>query len=318
MKRLDDKTRLRPPVSDMGEVQNAPSDLGLPPPTLPIGIGRLDNYELLERIGIGGMGIVFRAVQPDANTPAVVAVKILKPELCRNRRARDYFAKEAGHMRRMSHPNILPIIDFQNSENRPYLVMPFVRTGSLHDFLKTPRPYAAILGLLKQVASALEYAHDSGVIHRDVKPSNILVDSEGRPYLTDFGLSRSLLNDPGLEIGSDQTEGTPQYQSPAEAGGKREDTRGDIYSFGAVLYEVLTGRCPYPNLPREHLLERIRTTPPTPVLKLNPQAPATLAAVCHKAMARTLGARYPHMSYVLAALNRIKPTPGQHTAPASA
>jgi serine/threonine protein kinase len=274
-------------------------------PTQAGAIGRLGNYELIRRVGSGGMGIVYTATEIRGGSPNCVALKMLKPELRANDRAVVYFKKEAAHMQRLSHPNILPILHYEELPHAHFLVMRFIKEGSLADLIRRRPSLQPILSILKQVASALKYAHFHGIIHRDVKPTNILVDGEGTAYLTDFGLARSLHNDPCLRVGEKGIEGTPHYQSPGLANGEHEDTRADIYSFGAVLYEILTGQPPYSHCSEDDILAVIREHPPKPILALNPDAHAGLVAIAERAMHRALDRRYAHMSFVCEDLDRV-------------
>jgi serine/threonine protein kinase len=275
------------------------------PPTQAGAIGRLGAYELIRRVGHGGMGIVYTATDTTSSNPTIVALKMLKPELKSNPRAVNYFKKEAGHMQRLSHPNILPILHYQEQPNAHFLVMPFIKEGSLSDFLRRKPGFEQIVSVLKQIAAALKYAHFHGIIHRDVKPTNILVDTQGNAYLTDFGLARSLDNDSCLRVGEGGIEGTPYYQSPGVANGEHEDTRADIYSFGAVLYEILTGCPPYSHCEDKEVLALIRKENPEEILKLNPKACPQLASIARRAMERSLEERYVHMSYLCEELDQI-------------
>ena len=154
------------------------------------------------------------------------------------------------------------------------------------------------------MASALAHAHAHGIIHLDLKPQNVLLDREGNAYLADFGLAYSLFNDALLEPDKVRLEGSVPYLSPKAARGECEGPHADIYGFGALLYEMLTGRQPYAAKTREELLHAIRQAPPTSVHRLNPNAPASLARIANRAMQPELRDRYADMSYVVADLER--------------
>ncbi|MGC8991303.1 MAG: serine/threonine protein kinase, partial [Verrucomicrobiia bacterium] len=181
-----------------------------------------------------------------------------------------------------------------------WMVMPLAEGGSLAELLEGGRRLAGdvVLRVATEIAGALEYAHGRGIIHRDLKPRNILFDGKGRGYLSDFGLARSLLNDVVLGLEQSEIAGTPQYQSPTAARGEHGDTRDDIYSFGAVLYEMLTGSPPYRGRSREEVLQQILAGPPRPILSLNPKAPVALVKIAEWAMARDLRDRYAHIGHV--------------------
>jgi serine/threonine protein kinase len=162
-----------------------------------------------------------------------------------------------------------------------------------------------ILKVGRQLASALSAAHKKGVIHQDLKPANILLDAEGNAFLTDFGMARSLANDSMLPLQEGQVVGTGPYLSPAMAAGEAEDTRGDIYAFGALLYEMLTGCPPYESTSPADVTRQILAGPPRPILKLDPNAPRGLVRIAEGAMARSLSERYPSMTEVEADLQRV-------------
>ncbi|HOW66336.1 MAG TPA: protein kinase [Candidatus Paceibacterota bacterium] len=273
------------------------------PPTRPGMVGRIGRFDLVKLAGKGGMGMVYLASGSQGKKP--LAIKILRPELAENPRSLAFFLKEARHGSRLNHPHILPVLEF--SKEPPFLVMPYMERGSLSAWLKTKPALSEIqiAALARQIASAMTHAHKKGLIHRDLKPSNILLDAEGRAYVSDFGLSLSLFNDALIDAGSSSVEGTPNYMSPAMAAGEVEDTRCDIYSFGAVLYELLVGQPPYAGFKGSDVIIRIRKGPPRPILELNPRASPVLTRIAEKAMARQLSDRYAHMAYVEEDLSRV-------------
>lgn len=287
------------PTGDLlkARILDAPSRPGL--------MGSLDHYEILEIVGVGGMGIVFRA--RDSTTSAEVAIKVLKPELVSQPKSVHRFLVEARHMHRMSHPGILRVQVVSDRSNGPYYVMPYMQRGSLVRLLRPSRPLEPelTLSIARQIAEALEYAHGRGIIHRDIKPGNVLLDAEGRAYLTDFGLVRTVYNDSIIDVESSQCIGTAPYMSPAVAAGQAEDTRCDIYSFGALMYEMLTGEPPYEGRSRDQVIRRILAGPPLPILQRNPQAPKGMVKIAEGAMARELRDRYAQMSDVVADLERV-------------
>jgi len=251
------------------------------------------------------MGRVYLAKDP--NRPEPVAIKILKPELARNSRARAFFRKEVQHVQRLAHPNILPVLEFKELPESAYLATPYIEPGSLIQWLAANAMPSEdwIIRVMLQVAAALAHAHQHGIIHRDIKPANILVDAQGRACLCDFGLSLSLNNDELIEVQPHHFEGTVHYLSPAVVRGELEDTRSDIYSFGALLYELLARQPPYTGPSREEIQAKILAGPPRPIRELNPQCPPGLAQIVEGAMARELCDRYAAMKYVLADLERV-------------
>jgi serine/threonine protein kinase len=291
-----------------------------PPTRLGI-IGHIDRYEILRKIGEGGMGVVLLAT--DTKTGQQVAVKTVKPEYVGNPRAQHRFATEAKHMQRMNHPHVLRVMEVCERPNGTYYVMPFISAGSLAEKITpgTPLEPRLVLKIGRQIADALRYAHDeAGVIHRDIKPENVLLDASENAYLSDFGLVRTVFNDtlPDNHQVS-WTVGTRPYMAPEIVAGKAGDTRADIYSFGAMLYEMATGRPPYLGESAEEVMTKIKLGPPPKVLEVNPHCPPELASVIEAAMGRELRDRYAHMADVLADLERaehgIKPL-GAHDAPA--
>lgn len=291
----------------------SPGQIPIGPPSRPGVIGTIDRFELLEKIGEGGMGIVFLASDTDHKLTQSeelrrFAIKVLKPDLARDPRAVEYFFKEVRHMEQLTHPNILRLLDHSSRPERAYFVMPYLPKRSLDHLLKvgTLLEESLILRIALQIASALQFAHDRGIIHRDLKPSNILLDADDTAHLMDFGLSRSVFNDSRIDVGQRYAEGTPQYLSPAIAAGKDEDKRGDIYAFGALLYEMLTGRPPYSEPHRERVLQQIRHGPPPPIRVVNPRGSLKLTAIAEGAMARELHKRYADMDALVADLERVK------------
>jgi len=277
----------------------------LEPPARPGLLASLDRFEVLRLIGVGGMGVVVLARDP--HTSERVAIKLLKPELVPEPQAVHRFLIEARHMQRFTHPSILRVREVSDRSEGPYFVMPYLERGSLAGLIRTGEPLdgATALQIAEDVASALVYAHAKGLIHRDLKPGNVLLDAEGRAYLADFGLLRTFFNDSIIGVRREQCEGTPAYMSPAVAAGQAEDTRCDIYSFGALLYEMLTGLPPYEGRSPQEIRTRILAGPPMPILQHNPKAPPNLVRIAEWAMARELRDRYAQMADCLADLQRV-------------
>ena len=261
----------------------------LAPPIRPGTLARLGRFDILGVLGSGGMGIVLRACDP--NTGEQVAIKLLKPDLATDPVA--LFRREARHMAQLAHPNILRVSEVAGDSEWPSYVMPHLAGGPLSETIHhRPLDKAATLHIARQVATALAYAHSRGLIHRDLKPSNILLDEAGLAYLADFGLARPFDNDTLLDLEQSACVGTVPYMSPAVAKGEAEDTRCDIYSFGAVLREMLTGRPPYEGRDALDVLRQVMATPPEPISIVNPHAHPGLMQIADGAMARDLRDRY--------------------------
>ena len=296
-----------PPVSVFtGPVAELIAQRMLLPPSRPGLLAVLDHFEILRVLGGGGMGIVLLA--RDSDTGRDFAIKLVKSDLVTNQHVVHRFLKEAGHLKRLRHTNIVPVQEISDRTEGPYFVMPYFEKGSLANRIKPGQPLDAetILDIAAQVAEGLSFAHRNGIIHRDLKPANILLTTDGRACLADFGLARTMFNDTIVDVESRQLEGTAPYMSPAVATGDAEDTRCDIYSFGALLYEMLTGHPPYKGRGTKEILDQILAGPPKPIPSLNPAADRGLVAVAEKAMARELRDRYADMRDALKDLQRIK------------
>lgn len=297
----------RPPVSRFSDSRESlRQNQAIHPPQRPGLLGRLDHYEILSQIGLGGMGEVYKA--RDTVAGRVVAIKVLRSELAAHGQARHRFDKEARHMSQLKHPHILEVLAVGASNEVPYFVMPLMEHGSLARILQPTALLGAeqCLSIAQAVAGALSYAHAKGITHRDLKPGNVLLDGNDVPHLSDFGLARTLFNDSLTDVQSAQQEGTTVYMSPQLARGEAEDTRCDIYAFGALLYELLTGHAPYEGASNTIILEKIRRGPPPPILGLRPGAPTDLVRIAETAMAREHRDRYASMADVVADLERVK------------
>jgi serine/threonine protein kinase/sugar lactone lactonase YvrE len=302
-----DPSEFTAPVSAfVGPVGEMIAQQMLSPPSRPGLLAVVDHFEILRILGGGGMGIVLLA--RDSRTGRDTAVKLVKSGLVTNQEVVRRFLKEAGHLKKLRHTNIVPVDEISERPEAPYFVMPYFEKGSLANRIKPGQPLApeTILDIATQVAEGLSFAHRSGIIHRDLKPANILVAANGTVCLADFGLARTLFNDTIVDVEGRQLEGTAPYMSPAVAAGDAEDTRCDIYSFGALLYEMLTGEPPYKGQSTKEILNKIIAGPPKPITSLNPAADRRLVAVAEQAMARELRDRYADMRDILKDLQHIK------------
>lgn len=271
-----------------------------------IATNKLDRFEVIKLLGAGGMGKVYLAREPVTDTK--VAIKVMKPQFAGDPKQVHRFLTEARHMYQMQHSRILRVMEVVDREDGPYYVMPYIDGGSLCEQYKrgNPLPTDKVLNIAQQIAEALAYAHSRGIIHRDLKPANIMLDKDGHAYLADFGLVRTLFNDSMLDASDNHIEGTVPYMSPAVARGEVEDTRCDIYAFGAVLYELLTGRPPYMGRTPLIVLEQVRNGPPQPIREVNPKADPTLISISEGCMARELRDRYATMADVVLDLQRAE------------
>ena len=238
------------PVLDTAPQPNvsSPASAGFVPPTVEELAGRFPQLEILELVGRGGMGAVYKARQRELDR--IVAVKILPPEVGRDPSFAQRFTREARALARLSHPNIVAVHDFGQTGGLYYFVMEFIDGTNLRQAMLAGQlqPQQA-LAIVPQICDALQYAHDEGVVHRDIKPENILLDQRGRVKIADFGLSKLIASGeatPELTLtGTHQVMGTVRYMAPEQLeGAKAVDHRADIYSLGVVFYEMLTGELP--------------------------------------------------------------------------
>ena len=225
--------------------------------------GKLGNYEIVEKIGAGGMGAVYKAYQPSLGR--YVAIKVLPPQTSGDPAFADRFAQEAKAIGKLRHPNIVTAFDFATDAGVAYLVSDYIDGGTLADQLGAPLPIDYAIQLLTPIASALDYAHARGVVHRDIKPQNILLTHDGTPVLTDFGLAKIVGPGSGMtQAGS--LMGTADYMAPELSGGA--ETAGpaaDQYALGLIAYQMLVGRHPFPaDNPLSALMAHVHKPVPIP------------------------------------------------------
>jgi WD40 repeat protein len=266
---------------------------------------RLGDYELLEEIARGGMGVVYRARQLSLNR--IVAVKVLlhgpfsSPDFIRR------FRNEAHAAASLRHPNIVAVYEIGEQGGSHFLSMEFVEGGSLAGrAAEKPLPPRRAAEYLKTIACAVEHAHQHGVFHRDLKPSNILLDTSGQPRVTDFGLAKLMNGDAELTI-TGQVLGSPNYMAPEQAAGKNSDrtAQADIYSLGAILYDLLTGRPPFEGETLPYLLARVQNDEPIPPRRLNPDVPLDLQTICLKCLEKEPARRYASARELAEDLERV-------------
>jgi streptogramin lyase len=261
------------------------------------------GYRIEELIGRGGMGVVYRAY--DLRLKRTVALKLVSPEYALDDRSRARFARESEIAMSLEHPNVVPIHDAGEVDGRLYLAMRLVEGADLRAVLRDGGALepARALAICGPVAAALDAAHARGLVHRDVKPSNILLDANEHVCLADFGLTRPL-DEQGVEPGDGRSLGTPAYLAPEQISGEAVDGRADVYSLGCLLYECLTGETPYPRGSRlavtwAHLEEEA----PRASVR-NRDLPEALDAVLGRALAKEPDERYPTCAALIAAAQR--------------
>jgi serine/threonine protein kinase len=263
----------------------------LTPSEHPDRLGRLEGYEVTGVVGAGAMGVVLKAIDPALDR--IVAIKVMATHIASHATARKRFAREAKAAAAVLHPNVIPIHAVSNSGAIPFLVMSYVRGGSLQKRIDRERALATaeILRIGSQVAAGLAAAHDQGLVHRDIKPENILLD-EGveRVTLTDFGLARSVDDASITQQGT--ITGTPQYMSPEQARGEFVDQASDLFSLGSVLYTLCTGRVPFRADSSLSVMRKIIDEEPAPILELNPEIPGWLRDIIAQLMAKNKTDRF--------------------------
>ncbi|KAF0245030.1 MAG: WD40 repeat-containing [Planctomycetota bacterium] len=250
------------------------------------------KYAILEALGSGGMGAVFRA--KDTELGRDVALKVLIGGLTATADEMERFRREAAAAAALTHPGIVALYEFGAHEGRPFLAMELVEGRPLDRILKKERiGLERGLSIVRDVARALDYAHGRGVVHRDVKPGNVLVDGAGRARLADFGLARQVEGGSRLTVSGDVI-GTPAYMSPEQASGKTRDVdaRSDVYSLGAVMYEALTLEPPHKGESLVELLRRVVEEDPVPPRRIAPRTPRDVETICLKALERSRDRRY--------------------------
>lgn len=254
-------------------------------------LGRIGRYEVERIIGSGGMGVVLKAFNTELNRP--VAVKVLAPYLAGSGAARKRFAREAKAAAAVVHEHVVAIHNVETDGESPFLVMQFVAGESLQQRLdrEGPLEVCEILRIGMQTAAGLAAAHAQGLVHRDVKPSNILLEMGiERTLLTDFGLARA--SDDASLTHTGYHPGTPQYMSPEQARGDTVDARSDLFSLGSVVYAMCTGRPPFRADTSYGILRRITDADARPVREVNPHIPEWLERIVSRLLAKSLDVRF--------------------------
>ena len=264
------------------------------------------RYELIEKIGDGGMAIVYKA--KDRLLKRFIAVKILKPEFVQDIKFVENFRKESHAAASLSHPNIVSIYDVGQEGNINYIVMELVSGKTLNELIQAEAPmdYRKAADITKQVASGLSAAHKKGIVHRDVKPHNILMTEDGIAKITDFGIAKAVTNTTIVDSGKDNVMGSVHYFSPEQAKGANVDEKSDIYSLGIVLYEMLTGKVPFDgDNPVTIALMQINE-PVTPPSVFNHNVPPGLERIVMKAVEKQPKDRFASADEMIEALDKME------------
>ncbi len=264
----------------------------------------LGQYQIGERIGAGGMATVYRGLQTSLNRD--VAIKVLPAYFANDQSFVGRFKQEAQSVASLRHPNILSVFDFGEQNGIIYMVTEYVPGGTLANRLGTPRSLDETLMLMTPLAAELDYAHSRGIIHRDLKPANVLMTLSGEPILSDFGLARLLEGSVRISR-TGSTLGTPEYMSPEQAMALDVGPQTDVYAFGVLLFEMLTGSVPFPgDTPVAIILAHLHQPPPSP-RSLNPKIPEQVEAIVLRCLAKKPQDRYPSASEVLRAIESTRP-----------
>src|ERR1700733_7362455 len=308
----------RPPTADSPELKQPMESI----------VGQtVSHYAFLEKLGAGGMGEIYKA--RDSRLNRIVAVKVLAPGRTRDPERRRRFIQEAQSASGLNHPNIITIHDILSEGDTQYMVMEHVSGKTLHELIAAGRlPVAEVLQISSQMANALTAAHAAGIIHRDLKPANVMVTSSGLVKILDFGLAK--LTDPTARVrsqeGGDSSQtvdpvtltaappltvegsimGTVNYMSPEQAEGLKVDARSDIFSFGAVLYEMVTGQRAFDGDSGISTLSAVLRDEVKPIREIAPEVPAELGDLIARCLRKNPAERWQSMTEVAAALHSLR------------
>jgi Tol biopolymer transport system component/predicted Ser/Thr protein kinase len=270
----------------------------------------LGPYEIQYSLGAGGMGVVYRA--RDARLNRAVAIKVLPENLDGNDRARQRFQREARAASALNHPNICTVYEIEESEGRVFIVMELLEGATLAQRIERQElPWDGLMALAIQITDGLDAAHGKGIVHRDIKPANLFVTKEGTAKILDFGLAKQEFPDaPDPLTGSGAVAGTVAYMSPEQARGEALDARSDLFSFGTVLYEMVTLRQAFPGATTALVHDAILNRPPAPARDSGRAVSPLLESIIAKALEKDRRRRYQSAAELRADLRRVKSAPG--------
>ncbi len=281
-------------------------------------ISLLGRYEIIDELGQGAMGTVYKAKDPLIDR--IVAIKTINLDLAEEEKE-EYegrFYQEAKAAGRLSHPNIVTVYDVGKSGDIAYIAMEFLQGRELRDILNDGKrlPVDRVLDIVMQVALGLAYAHEHDIVHRDVKPSNIMVVRDGHVKITDFGIAR--MTSAAVRTQTGMVLGSPKYMSPEQVTGKPIDQRSDIFSLGVMLYEMLTGQPPFVGENINAIMYQTLNVMPPPPSTLNPAVPGMLNFIVAKALAKVLDDRYQNAKEFANDLRACRDTLPRSNAPVEA
>lgn len=278
--------RCRSELPELGDIPLEPPD----PEITQVRRATAGRYRVVRRLGSGGMAHVYYALH--ATLERALVIKVLHQHLAKDPEMRERFRREAESASQLVHPHICAILDYGCAGDLVYLVMPFLAGGSLADILVKERtvPPVRAASVCAQVAVALDYAHRHGIVHRDVKPDNVLFDEDGHALLTDFGIATARFH--GRLTRTGRAMGTPHYMSPEQAMGKMVDGRSDLYAVGVMLYEMLVGFPPFDGADSYSVGYKQVHEQPVPPEVVDSRVPAELSAIVLKCLAKSAAERY--------------------------
>ena len=282
----------RTPSSSLASLSQAP--------TLPAGFDISHRYRVIRLLGRGGMGAVYKV--RDLELERDVALKLIRPEIAENPEVLGRFKREIQVSSRITHRNVLRVYDLGEAEGVRFLTMQYVDGHDLETLIKKEGklPLARLLSIFGEVCKGLAAAHEQGVVHRDLKPQNVMIDAAGTAYVMDFGLAKNLAGAGLTEMGA--VLGTPYYMSPEQVRGEPATLRSDIYSLGVILYEMATGEVPFTGESAYEIMMKRLTQRPKPAAELNPDIPVFLQKIVERCLSKEPAARYASADEVLADL----------------